>query len=485
MYLNKYMNILKPVKLATISTFTKIALTFIQLLILARLLSTDDFGLLAIVGVITVVTNLFADLGLNSAIIQQKELSQDARSSYFWINIIFNVLLATFIFISADLIASFYGNKELTLLIQLTSISILCLSVGSQIRAYEEKNLIFDRIVKIEIISLIFGFITTVSLAFSNYGVSSVLYGTLVTSFLSSALLWCFASRGWRPSKVIKLFEIRNGLRFSTYLIGQRVISYVVISSDILFASIAFNLSQLGFYNLSRTLTFQIQSSTFPILQRVGFPVFSKKQENIDEVRNGYLKLLNISTSINSFILIGLCIFSYEITLLFFGEKWLSATELISILSVWSLFASIYSIASPVMMGIGKVDLIFKWGLFRMIIYAPIGLFASQYGPLVLAIALLSLSLLLYIPAWYFVLYKPLNIKFKSFVHESILPTLLSLIAWLAAKFCTLTFATNFLSFSVAITISVIVYFALSFQLNPKWLMYLANFLGIKEHKKS
>ena len=135
------------------------------------------------------------------------------------------------------------------------------------------------------------------------------------------------------------------------------------------------------------------------------------------------------------------------------------------------------------MMGIGKVDLIFKWGLFRMIIYAPIGFFAAQYGPLTLAIALLSLSLLLYIPAWYFVLYKPLGIKLKSFAYESFLPTLLSLFAWLSAKFLTLSLLTSIESFALALLISLITYIALSYIFNKQWLLYFANFLSGSDSK--
>ena len=170
--------------------------------ILARLLTPNDFGLLAMVVVFTNLVMIFRDFGLTAALIQRKGFIEEHLSSCFWINILTGLLLAFLLAALAPAIAYFYGGDRLTIIIMVLASTFFISSFGIVQTALFTKELNFKPLAIIEILAVAISGTIAVILAFYEFGVWSLVWQQVISSFVIVILLWSFSS--WKPNILFK-----------------------------------------------------------------------------------------------------------------------------------------------------------------------------------------------------------------------------------------------------------------------------------------
>jgi O-antigen/teichoic acid export membrane protein len=146
--------VIHGIKWTSLSTGLRSIIQIVQLLVLARFLSAEDFGLVAIVMIVIGFSQLFMDMGISNAIIHKEKITVTQLSSLYWLNILSGLSLTIIVYITSPLVASFYNEQAITPLLQLLSLSFLINSTGNQFRVLLRKNLKFDLLAKIEVFAV-------------------------------------------------------------------------------------------------------------------------------------------------------------------------------------------------------------------------------------------------------------------------------------------------------------------------------------------
>jgi O-antigen/teichoic acid export membrane protein len=243
---------LDGVKWNTISSVNKVILQFVQLIVLTKLLSADDFGLMAIVMVIVGFSQMFIDMGISNAIIYKQDISKKQLSSLYWLSIIIGFVICGLVIVLAGFIADIYDNKELENLLYLISITFVILPFGQQFMVLMQKKLLFYDIAFVEIIARVLSFVVTIVLAYKNFGVYALVYGTLTYSILSTIL---FVYKGLffhKPKLHLSFFEIKEFLSFGFFQLGEKIALYFNSEFDTILIGYLLGTETLGVFNIAK-----------------------------------------------------------------------------------------------------------------------------------------------------------------------------------------------------------------------------------------
>lgn len=364
------------------------ALQFVTLAVLARLLSPSDFGLMGMVMVVIGFSQLFADMGISNAIIYRQDATREELSSLYWLNILAGVVVFFIVCGACPLITAFYHEPRLINLIYLSSLIFLITPFGQQFQILLQKELKFDQLAKIEIISSFANFVSAITLAILGMGVFSLIWGQLAGTSLRVLLLFSWGWNHWRPAFHFSKRNLKGYISFGLYQMGEKAINYFNSNLDYLLIGSLLGAKALGYYTLAYNLVLRPSQRINPVITRVAFPVFSKLQNDIKRLKRGYLKVLRLLSTVNFPLMAGLAVVAPVAVPVIFGEQWLPSIILIQILTLVGLLRSTGNPMGSVLLARGRADLSFKWNLALMVTQIP-GLYlgAKLGGTIGVAIA--------------------------------------------------------------------------------------------------
>jgi len=225
---------LKGVKWTTLSTVVAGGLQLLQLLILARLLTPTEFGVIAIIMVIVGFSQIFMDMGISNGIIHKQDVTKKQLSTLYWLNVLSGVFLFLVLNVSSNAIVSFYDMQELDYYIVLLSFAFLIIPFGQQFMILFQKEMQFNIIAKTDILAHSIGFATTIILAYLGHGILSFVIGVLVFFVARTSL---FIYNGFKEYKPELYFNPRESvffLKFGLYQMGEKFINSFNTEIDIL-----------------------------------------------------------------------------------------------------------------------------------------------------------------------------------------------------------------------------------------------------------
>jgi len=454
------------IRWTALSSCVKGLLQLAQLVILSRLLTPADFGLIAIAVAIVAFLQIFADAGVSNAIIHFQEISNEQLSSLYWLNVSISSILAVILVILSSYVANWFRQPQLVSLLYIAASTLFINSLAQQLRVNAQKNLLFAQLVKIELWAVVSGFLLTILLAWCGIGVYSIALGTMFTAIIYCLLAWMFLASGWRPKLRLKLSEIKQFLKYGGYMIGNNLVSTVNSQIDIFIGGRVFEATQMGLYNVPKSLMLNVQMAINPIITQVGLPIMAIAQNDKDRLKNIYLKTIRITSSVNFPIYLGIAFYSKEIVHLILGERWLDAIPLIQIFAIWGLVRSIGNPVGSLLLGIGKADMLFKWNLTWALIIGPSLLIGSNWGVYGMAVAMTALMLAAYIPNWYFLVYPACGANFKEYSAQIVIPLVLATIAELISYGFAMGLDNLLYRLIFGLFLSAILYFSLSLRFN-------------------
>ena len=338
-------------------------LQFITLIVLARILSPMDFGVMGMIMVVIGFAQAFADMGLSNAIIHRQDTSPDQLSSLYWLNVLAGVAVFCVICASAPLIVGFYHEPRLQNLLYLTAAIFLITPLGQQFQILLQKELKFEGLAKIGIASAVANSIVAVLLAFSGFGVFSLIWGQLAGAAVKVVLLFKIGRGNWKPRFHYSRQDIKGYASFGLYQMGERTINYFNANLDYLLIGSLLGAKALGYYTLAYNLIIRPASMINPVITTVAFPVFAKMQNDRDALKNGYLKVLQLLSFFNFPLMAGLAVVAPLAVPAVFGDQWLPSVILIQILAIVGLLRSIGNPVGALVLAKGRADLGFKWNL--------------------------------------------------------------------------------------------------------------------------
>lgn len=303
-----------------VAKYSGLFITIIVTAILSRILTPENYGVVALSGVMVAVFNLLADLGIGPAVIQNRTLTSDDMNSINTFNSWLGLLLGILFFLSAPYIAAYYGNQEVKLVCQIMSVSIFmgCVNAVPNNILYRQQR--FKLITIISLCIQIIGGIISIIMAYHGCGPISLVLPGVLLSFPNMLILRHFTKVhfvlriDWSPLK--RIFS------FSIYQFFANVVAYLSRNLDSILVGKFMGMKELGYYNKSFNLMLMPIQYIAGVLTPVMLPSFSKYQHDLNFIRDNYTKILRFF----AFVGIPLCSILFfcadELILLFFGNQW-------------------------------------------------------------------------------------------------------------------------------------------------------------------
>jgi O-antigen/teichoic acid export membrane protein len=384
-------------KWTSISTVTITVVQLIQFALLARLLTPEDYGLMGMIMVVILFSNVFTDMGISSAIIHKQDTSKEQLSSLYWLNLFAGFVVFVILNLIIPLISDFYNEVRLNELLRVVSFMFIIIPFGQQFQYLLQKNLKFNILAKIEMTSIIIGSITAIILATLGFGVWSLVWGQISTAVIKSVNLVIVGYRQWRPRIRFKRNDLKGYLSFGLYQMGSRTVNYFASNIDYLLIGRFLGSEALGLYTLAYQLIVIPVTKINPIITKVAFPVFSLNQHDNKVLTKGFIQMSKALSYITFPILIGLIATAEIFVPVVFGEKWNDAIIIIQILSLLGILRVLMNPNGSVLLAKGRADLGFKWDLFVALINGVAILSIVQQGVTYVASVYVAVSALNFI----------------------------------------------------------------------------------------
>lgn len=369
------------------------AIQLLQLVVLGRLIAADDFGLMAMTTIVIGLAQIYADMGVSSAIIQRQEVSKEVLSTLYWLSLFLGAGLFLIVLGVAPLISTLFGEPRLESLLKWAALIFLITPLGQQFQLLLEKSLRFKDLALIEITGVVLGFAVAVVAALLQKGVYALIFGQLANTSFRALVLSAIGFRSWTPKALFKPEGLKGFIQFGLYQMGERSVNYLAERLDQMLIGSMLGAEALGYYSFAFTLAAMPISKVNSVLTRVAFPVFSRIQHVNHQLKNGYLSLLRAISMSNFPILLGMAAVAPTFLPAVFGNKWIPAVTLLQLLAIVTLFRSTGNPVGALLLAKGRADWGFKWNLVLLALHIPsiyIGIHFGETAGAIVALLVLQ-----------------------------------------------------------------------------------------------
>lgn len=384
---------LSGLKLNVASTIVSFIFQTGQLVILSRLFAPEVFGLMGLLLIVTNFSVIFVDLGVSNAIIQRKETDIKELSTLYYLNIFMGAALCAAILLSAGVLAQLFREPRLETYLRWISLMYLILPFGQQYRAMFQKKMAFNILVRIDIFTIVISTLFTIALAYSGFGIYSIIWGQLAFAGIGTLLVMFFGRKEYTPIWYFNFQKAVPYLRFGLYQSGESVLNYFNTNIDGMSIGRLVGPTMLGYYQVAYNIIIIPSRRINPILTKVFFPAFSIIQDDQQKLKKNFYKLLNILNFVNFPIFFSLFVLAEPFIVVVFGAKWLTSVPILRILCGVGLLRSLGNPVGSLMYAKGEARRLFHFNLYKVFLQVP-GIILGAYlgGALGVAIAFLCLQ---------------------------------------------------------------------------------------------
>ncbi|MEZ5335834.1 MAG: lipopolysaccharide biosynthesis protein [Methanolobus sp.] len=369
-------------------------------ILLARFLTPDDYGLIAMMAVFTTVATELMESGFRQAVIRKENATQVDFNTAFYSNIAMGILAYTALFLSAPLISSFYEEPRLTLLIRVVGVTILISSLQVVQSSILNRELRFKSQLQVTIPATVVSGTIAVIMAYSGFGVWALISQMIVFSILVTIFLWTL--KLWRPTREVSRESFNEMYTFGSRIFISNLLSiifnniYVIVIAKIFAAAVA------GQYFFARKIRDLALTQFINTIQVVTYPALSKLQDDEVALKSGYRKIVKITTYLTSPGMLFLAVLAEPFFVLALNEKWLPAVPYLQLLCLGGLMGPLHSINLNILQVKGRSDLLLYIGIFKKIITLVILYATIKYGVIGILIGQVINSVISYVPNSYY-----------------------------------------------------------------------------------
>ena len=375
-------------------SFANQGIQFIAGLILARILSPTEFGLIGILTIFIALSQSFIDSGFTHALIRKQDCTQTDYSTVFYFNFIAGIFFYFILFFSANSISIFFNEPQLELLLQVLGLGLILNAFGIIQRTILIKNIDFKLQTKVSLVSSTISGLIAITLAYNGFGVWSLVALTLSRFGFSSLLLWIWAK--WKPSFIFskksfkELFSFGNKLLISGLIdTAYRNIYYLIIGKY-------FSVVELGYYTRADQFQALPSQQLTGVLGRVSYPILSTIQDNVEKLKSAYKQIIRSSMLITFVLMLGMVVIAKPMILTLIGEKWLPAVIYLQMLCFVGMFYPLHALNLNMLKVQGKSDLFLRLEIIKKLLSIPTIILGIIWGIKIMIIGMLINTIISY-----------------------------------------------------------------------------------------
>ena len=410
---------------SVIQKWGRSAISIVTFVILSRLLAPEAFGLVALASVFTVFIELFLDQGLSAAIVQRAELEPEHLDTAFWINILTGILLTVGLISVSGLVATFFGEPRLSPVLRWLSISFILSALSSTQVAILQRRFAFRSLAVRSMAAATVGGIVGISMAFTGFGVWSLVGQDIVSALAGVVVLW--RSSDWRPGLNVSKKHYKELFTFGASVVGNHALTVLIRRSDDLLIGYFLGTTLLGFYTVGYQLLLIIIRLVTEVTNSVAFPAFSRIQRQPERMRRAFYNVTQYTSLFAFPVFIGLAALAPELVQAIFGEKWAPSIPVMQVLALIGILQSVLFFNGSVIRASGKP----LWELGIMFLNAVCSvmgfLLAVRWGIVAVAASFVIVGYSL-APISYIAVRRLIQVDFKTYLWQFVSPLSASLI---------------------------------------------------------
>lgn len=353
-------------------------LVLVTTAVLARLLTPDEFGLVALATIAVDYLAILKDLGLGAALIQRRQNVGAAANTVFTLNLLLGAGLTLVTFIMAPLVAAFFQEPLVTPMLRWLGFTFVLNAFGSIHIVRLQRELDFRRKLVPDLGRSIVKGVVSIGLALAGFGVWALIVGQLAGVIIGVMLAWVVFP--WRPRLIIDFSLVSGLLRYGLALVGVDALNIATDNLDYLIIGRVFGNTALGIYTLAFRLPELLVLNPLWVIAGAIFPAYASIQDHPETLRRGFLATVRFVQILCVPLSLGLMLVADPLVRVLFGEQWLAAIPIVRVLALFVLIRSISFNAGDVYKAVGRSDILVKLEVLNMFVLVPLLLVGANFG---------------------------------------------------------------------------------------------------------
>ena len=385
---------------SAVENVTRLGVTFVVSIILARLLSPEEYGLIGILTIFIALFNAIVDSGFTNALIRKQDASDTDYSTVFYTNLVLSIVLATTLFCCAKPISAFFEHSELVALTKVMSSVVVINALAIVQRARTTKAIDFKTQTKITFISSLGSGAIGIAMAYMGYGVWALVGQQISNQLLSTIFFWIY--NRWIPKFIFSWTSFKEMWAFGSKLLASGLIDTVWKEIYQVIIGKCYSPATLGLYTRAKQFADLFSSNLTSVVQRVSYPVLSSIHDDRIRLKSAYKRVIK-TTMLPTFVLmLGMAACAESMIQVLIGEQWLECGPMLQIICTYGMLYPLHALNLNMLQVQGRSDLFLKLEIIKKIIaIGPLllGIFVDIY--LMLAGSLVTSLIAYYLNAYY------------------------------------------------------------------------------------
>ncbi len=438
--------------------------SFVVGIILARLLSPDDYGLIGILTIFIAIFEVVINGGFIYAIIRKNDAEEIDYCTVFFTNLVLSIIMAGLLFAGSGLIAKFFKREELLLLMQVMSSILIIDALALVQKARLTKALDFKTQTKVSVTAAILSGIIGVIMAYTSFGVWALVAQQLSNACLATLMYWIV--NRWIPKLQFSVQSFREMWKFGWKLMLSGIFNNLSMQLHHVVIGKVFSPASLGQYTRAYQFGQIFSGNLTSVVQRVAFPVMSKIQDNPIRLKDAYRRLIKTTVFPTFILMLSLAAVARPLLVVLIGEKWIPAAYMLQILCISMMIYPLQALNLNAIQVMGRSDLTLRINIIKNLLIAipvTVGLLTNIYWMLVADVV--RSYMCYYLNAYYS---KPLlNYSIVDQIRD-ILPSLYIALG-VAIPVYALSFMgwNNYITLAVQIVVGVVLFFGICKTVKP------------------
>lgn len=380
----------KSVVWSAVERFGYQGIQFIITIIMARLLLPEEFGLIAMLSIFIAIAQTFVDSGFGSALIQKQDRTETDYSTAFYFNFGVSVFVYLLLFLAAPSIAAFYKEPQLVDVTRVITLSIVLNSFGLVQRAKLSIELDFKTLAVASTVGVFFGGLLGVWLAYTGFGVWSLVAQNLMSNLLCNLLLWILSR--WHPMLVFSKDSIKMLFSFGSKLLASSLLHTIYVNLYTLVIGKVYSKNAVGNYYQANNLATFSSNNISAVIVRAIYPIQCTMQDDDEKLKYYFSKYLKISCFVVFPIAVGLCALADPLVRVILNDQWIPAIPYIQILCIAYMWNPVMMMNSSILNVKGRTDLYLKAEIIKKVVAILILVASIPFGITVMCWGLILYS---------------------------------------------------------------------------------------------
>ncbi len=361
--------------------------TFIVSIVLARLLTPEHYGTLAIINIFIAIANIFVVCGFGNSLIQKKDADETDFSSVFYFNIVMSVVVYGIVFFAAPFISEFYNMPILIPTLRVVGLRLIVAGINNVQHAYVSKQMMFRKFFWSTLGGTLASAVVGIVLAYKGFGVWALVAQYMTNTTTDTIVLWFTVK--WRPKLLFSLKRLKNLFSYGWKILSSGILDTVYNELRSLVIGKMYTSADLAFYTKGKSFPNLVVTNINSSIQSVLFPAMAQEQNEKEKMKNIVRRSIRISSYIMLPLMTGMALVAEPFVNLLLTEKWLPCVPFLQIACFVFAMMPIHTANLQAINALGRSDIFLKLEIIKKVMGLSVLIVVMRYGVLAIALSII------------------------------------------------------------------------------------------------